>query len=91
MPTPCGESHSFQLMILALRLPGRSADALKAENERLRQELALLQEEIRIKDARTLRIPAQRRPHYPPAGYENTTITGVQALPCASAQCAAKW
>jgi len=39
---------------------------LKAENDRLRQELALLQEEMRIKDERMLRIPAQRRPHYPP-------------------------
>ena len=39
---------------------------LKAENDRLRQELALLQEEMRIKDARMQRIPAQRRPHYPP-------------------------
>ena len=38
---------------------------LKAENERLRQELVLLQEEMRIKDSRMLRIPAQRRPHYP--------------------------
>ncbi len=34
---------------------------LKAENDRLRQELALLQEEMRIKDSRMLRIPAQRR------------------------------
>ena len=39
---------------------------LKAENDRFRQELALLQEELRIKDARMLRVPAQRRPHYPP-------------------------
>jgi hypothetical protein len=39
---------------------------LKAENDRLRQELALLQEEMRIKDSRMLRVPAQRRPHYPP-------------------------
>ena len=39
---------------------------LKQENDRLRQELALLQEEMRIKDARMLRIHAQRRPHYPP-------------------------
>ena len=39
---------------------------LSAENDRLRQELALLQEEVRIKDARMLRIPAPRRPHYPP-------------------------
>jgi len=35
---------------------------LMAENERLLQELALLQEEMRIKDSRMLRIPAQRRP-----------------------------
>jgi len=39
---------------------------LKQENDRLRQELALLKEEMRIKDARMLRIPAQSRPHYPP-------------------------
>jgi putative transposase len=39
---------------------------LKQENDRLRQELGLLREEMRIKDARMLRIPAQRRPHYPP-------------------------
>ncbi len=39
---------------------------LKTDNDRLRQELALLREESRIKDARMERIPAQRRPHYPP-------------------------
>ena len=39
---------------------------LKQENDRFRQELSLLREEMRIKDARMLRIPAQRRPHYPP-------------------------
>lgn len=39
---------------------------LKSENERLRQERALLQEEVRLKDARMERIPAQRRPHYTP-------------------------
>ena len=41
---------------------------LNAENNRLHQEIALLREEMRIKDARMLRIPAQRRPHYPPIG-----------------------
>jgi hypothetical protein len=40
---------------------------LNAENDRLRQEVGLLLEELRIKDARLARIPAQRRPHYPPA------------------------
>ena len=39
---------------------------LKAENNRLRQEIAILVEEARIKDSRMDRIPAQRRPHYPP-------------------------
>jgi transposase InsO family protein len=37
---------------------------LKAENDRLRQEVALLAEEIRIKDARMKRVEPQRRPHY---------------------------
>jgi putative transposase len=39
---------------------------LKAENSRLRQEISILIEETRIKDSRVERIPAQRRPHYPP-------------------------
>jgi hypothetical protein len=39
---------------------------LKAENSRLRQEIAILIEEARIKDSRMECIPAQRRPHYPP-------------------------
>jgi len=39
---------------------------LKTDNSRLRQEIALLIEEARIKDARMERIQAQRRPHYPP-------------------------
>ena len=39
---------------------------LKAELDRVDQELALLQEEMRIKDARTERIDPHRRPHYPP-------------------------
>jgi hypothetical protein len=40
---------------------------LKAGNERLRQELALLREEIRIKDARLMLITPQRRPTIPPS------------------------
>jgi hypothetical protein len=39
---------------------------LKAENDRLRQEIALRQEEIRIKDVRMAQISPHRRPHYPP-------------------------
>jgi len=39
---------------------------LKAECDRLTQEVALLREEIRIKDARIAQLSPQRRPHYPP-------------------------
>ncbi len=39
---------------------------LKGENERLLQELALEREASRIKDARTARIAALRRPRYLP-------------------------
>jgi transposase InsO family protein len=39
---------------------------LKQDIDRLRQELALLRGETRLKDARMERIPAQRRPHYLP-------------------------
>ena len=39
---------------------------LRADNDRLRLEIGLLHEELRIKDARMKRLPAQRRPHYPP-------------------------
>ncbi|MHC4137674.1 MAG: helix-turn-helix domain-containing protein [Planctomycetota bacterium] len=39
---------------------------LEAQRDRLGQEVALLLEEIRIKDARMGRIPPHRRPHYPP-------------------------
>lgn len=39
---------------------------LKAENDRLKQEIALLREEIRIRDARIKLMPPQRRPHHPP-------------------------
>ena len=39
---------------------------LKAENNRLLEELAQREEEIRIKDARMARIAPHRRPHYPP-------------------------
>lgn len=40
---------------------------LQAEVDCLRRKFALLREELRIKDARMLRIPARCRPHDPPA------------------------
>jgi hypothetical protein len=39
---------------------------LTAEKDRLEQELALLHEEIRIKDARMSRLATHRRPQYTP-------------------------
>ena len=45
----------------------RAGRTERAEVERLNQELQLLREELRIKDARWSRIAPQRRPHYSPA------------------------
>ena len=39
---------------------------LRAQLEYANQEIALLREEIRVKDARMTRIDPHRRPHYPP-------------------------
>ena len=39
---------------------------LMAENDRLREKVALLREEKRIKDLRMKRVEPQRRPHYVP-------------------------
>jgi hypothetical protein len=39
---------------------------IQAENDRLRREVSLLTEELRIKDSRMERIAPHRRPHYPP-------------------------
>ena len=50
---------------------------LKVDINRLRQEIALLTEEMRIKDARMERIPAQRRPH--PS--RSSRGSGAQGLP----------
>ena len=42
----------------------RVRDRRFAKIERLRQEILLLKEELRLKDARMLRVPGRRRPHY---------------------------
>ena len=39
---------------------------LKAECDRLEQEVPLLREQIRIEDVRMEKIDPKRRPHYPP-------------------------
>ncbi len=50
---------------------------LRAENDRLRQQVAWLTEEIRIKDARMRLGVAQRRPHYAPS--ERMSILELRA------------
>jgi transcriptional regulator with XRE-family HTH domain len=40
--------------------------SLRAECERLTQEVIQLREELRIKDTRMAHLPSHRRPHYPP-------------------------
>ena len=49
----------------------------KAESDQLRQHAALLAEELRVKDARMMRIPAQKRPHYLPT--DRMSILEVRA------------
>jgi len=60
-----------QYAILYTRGPAATSRSkrvrLRAHINRLEQELALVCEELRIKDARLNRIPAHRRPHYPPS------------------------
>ena len=57
---------------------------LVAECDILRSEVALLREELRIKDARMGRIPARNRPHYPP--HERLAILELKAARAWSAE-----
>ena len=45
--------------------------------ERLSQEIHLLKEELRLKDARMLRVPGRRRPYYQP--FERLSILELRA------------
>ena len=57
---------------------------LKTENDRLRQHVALLTEEIRIKDARMKSIAPHKRPHYTPT--ERLSILELRAARAWSAR-----
>ncbi len=57
---------------------------LKAESDQLRQQVALLTEEIRIKDARMKRVAAPNRPHCTPT--ERMAILGLRAARAWSTQ-----
>lgn len=82
--TRSGVLHAVALARLALvSVRGWGADSrlarvrLAAENDRLRSEVALLREELRIRDARLGRIPARHRPHHPP--HERLAILTLRA------------
>jgi putative transposase len=59
-----------------------------AQIERLEAEVALLREELRIKDVRLGRIPPAKRPHYPPE--ERMAILQLKAARAWSAEQAAR-
>ncbi len=59
----------------------------RAEIDRLEHEIALLTEELRIKDARMNRVPPHRRPHYVPV--ERMAILEIRAARAWSARQAA--
>ena len=80
-PLPRGWTRSIRSAVLHIislahyagaRACGKAAVSIspflrtKAENARLRQKLAQLQEEVRIKHASMCLLPPHRRPHYPP-------------------------
>ena len=48
-----------------------------AESNRLHHVIALLREELRIKDARMIRVDSQRRPHYTP--FERMAVLELRA------------
>lgn len=70
--------HCFVVTAAQLSTSKRKADRLTAENARLRHEVELLREELRIKDRRMARVPCRRRPHYTPI--ERMSILELQAL-----------
>jgi hypothetical protein len=61
--------HAIALARMALtsaRGQAKTDNPVSRRMERLTEEVLLLEEELRLKDARMSRIPAQRRPHYLP-------------------------
>ena len=61
-----GMAHMAMGHICGRYADGAAAEVKAGDSERLRSEVELLLEELRIKDARMARIPARRRPRYAP-------------------------
>jgi len=77
--------HALSLARIALL----AATDRVAASVRLEHELALLREELRIKDARMERVPPHRRPHYP--AVERLAILELRAARGWSAAQTAAW
>jgi hypothetical protein len=75
---PLALSHyAFTIMLARANNDRSRSTRRRAKIDRLNQELALLQEEMRIKDARMERVPPHRRPHY--ASLERMAIMELRA------------
>ena len=80
--------YSFTVLLARAALSKNRQVRLNAEIDRLTHELALLQEELRIKNARMERVPPHRRPHYMPL--ERMAILELRAARAWSARQAAE-
>ncbi len=58
--------YTFTAMVARASNDRNRRTRRRAEIDRLNHELALLREELRIKNARMQRVPPHRRPHYTP-------------------------
>ena len=58
--------YAFTVMVARAANERSRRTRFRAEIDRLSHELALLREELRIKNARMTRVPPHRRPHYTP-------------------------
>ena len=58
--------YTFTAMVARAATERSRRARLRAEIDRLNHELALLWEELRLKNARMERVPPHRRPHYTP-------------------------
>jgi DNA-binding transcriptional regulator YiaG len=81
-------SHYSFTALLAQTSHRSRIPRLQADVDRLGHEIALLWEELRIKDARMARVPPHRRPHYDPL--ERMAILELRAARGWSAKQAAK-
>ncbi len=69
--------HCFFLIVGRMARSPKALDRAVAETERLRHEVELFREELRLKDARMARVPSHRRPRYSPT--ERLSILQLRA------------